>query len=77
MSEFLYPIDILSEGTVKYFRELPNKTYKNFVDSVKYILDNSPKSSILLLETSAGNGSKIGGSLKDFAKIYKRVISVD
>ena len=32
------------------------------------------KSSILILETSAGDGSKIGGLLKEFADIYKKCL---
>lgn len=49
-------------------------TLKNFTDSIRYILDNTPKSSILILETSAGDGSKIGGCLAEFAKIYQATL---
>jgi deoxyribonuclease-4 len=41
--------------------------------SIKYVLDNSPEKSRIILETSSGQGSELGYKLDDFAKkLYNR-----
>jgi deoxyribonuclease-4 len=47
--------------------------YDNMYKSIKYVLDNTPDNSKIILETSSGQGSEMGYKLDDFAnKLYNK-----
>lgn len=46
------------------------EAYQNFVGCVSKAIDNTPKGSLVILETAAGQGTQIATSLEDFAKLY-------
>ena len=43
----------------------------NFVIGIKNVLENSPKESIIIFETGAGQGSEICTSIVDLGKLYR------
>jgi deoxyribonuclease IV len=70
---------ILHLGKEKYSKEFEyidlkqSEAYDNMYKSIKYVLENSPEKSRIILETSSGQGSELGYKLEDFAKkLYNR-----
>lgn len=54
-------------------KELTDKiAYSNFVKNIKYIIKHKPKRIKVILELTAGGGSKIGYTIQDFSKIWNK-----
>jgi len=54
--------------------EMNSKTaYRNMIESVKYIIENSPKKVDLLIENTAGEGTVIAHELEELHKIWTAI----
>lgn len=51
------------------------ETEKQIINSIRTILDKTPKSQWLIMENSAGSGGKVGTSLEELASIYNKIKS--
>ena len=56
----------------KYLDLSPNEGILNMVKAIKYVLDNTPKTSTLFIETSAGQGSELCYKLDQFSLFWKQ-----
>ena len=62
---------ILHTGSSK---DIPfNEALKNMIDNVNHIVKHMPKGIILSLETSAGEGKKIGWNLEELSQIWNGI----
>ena len=48
---------------------------KNYVESLEYVIDNSPKNQTIYIETSSDQKNKIGGKIKELAVLYNKISS--
>jgi deoxyribonuclease-4 len=56
----------------KYLDLSPNQAIINMVESIKYVLDNTPETSTLIIETSTGQGSELCYKLDEFEIFWKQ-----
>jgi deoxyribonuclease-4 len=63
--------------TGKYLHLDKSEAIENMYQNLKYCLDNSPKSTKLLLETPCGQGTELGGRLEEFRIIYNKFSEQD
>lgn len=55
---------------VEELKQSDEKAMSNYVDGLKQALKQTPKETIIILETGAGQGHEIGSKLEDLSKIY-------
>jgi len=61
----------------KYLELDKSDAIQNMYLNFKYILDNSPKNTKILLETPCGQGTELGGRLEEFRIIYNKFSEED
>jgi len=61
----------------KYLHLDKSEAIENMYQNFKYVLDNSPKNTKILLETPCGQGTELGGRLEEFRIIYNKFSEED